>query len=272
MILGGATTTGEVPTADGIINNYNYPIMITSIVPKSNYVGNSYSRDMCFYLNRNGIFQFDNSDDGESMCTYSGQSSDPSIMFRPNAGYLLNPGERFYFQGTPQWGSSGVGLHVMAKIVVAAVGRESIPLRRVRFPKWDTNYPATRVPAGCVDATCATPRTVPPGKPAISSNWWYKPAASTYIRGVSFFANNKRISGCIRVTQNGQNIRTPWCFDFREHVPGPELFSNVFGIYQNGSSFVPLDISVPAGAAVGLDYTLGDGGDLAAYVYLDQRK
>lgn len=293
MVMGGASFAGDLTYQDAIINQFPYPILVNSVAPVSSFVGNAqtpYSKDLCFYLGRPGTFQYDDNDDGEVACTYSEEKDTPSVNFGSQRGLLLRPGERLTFQGTPQWqsggrGPSGEGLYAGSTVTISKAAPGTIGMRRVRFPRWDTAYnvPAANSPihvyAGCDSAQCpAVPVMVPPGKPKISSNSWYLAPQPTSIRGVSFFTGASQtvgvqhFKGCIRVVkQGGANIREPWCFDIADKEFGPSTFNRIFGALQNGSSFVPLDIDVPAGALVGVDFTLlseSSGAlDIAAYVW-----
>ncbi|MEY4616233.1 MAG: hypothetical protein RJB66_1193 [Pseudomonadota bacterium] len=288
MIVGGAAFAHDITYADAVVNKFSFPIVVSSLNPISSFMGNTFSKDSCFYLNRGAIYQFDDSDDGEIACVYSEEQVSPSIKFAAQSGILLKPGERLIFQGTPQWGAGGVGLYAGAKITIAREGLGNVGLRRVRFPRWDTAYkvpggnnPVT-IGAGCDKPGCGpNPIAVPPGKPLQNSNSWQVMDKATKIRGVNLFLSSaqvkglQRFKGCLKVVQQGgSELRAPWCFDITDSNMGPSTFNKVFGSQQNGSSYVSLDIDVPAGALVGLEFTLiseDEGGlDLAAYVFFEK--
>lgn len=287
MVLGGASFAKDITYQDAIVNKYSFPIVVTSLSPSSSFIGGAYSKDSCFFLNKGEIFQSDNSDDGEVACTYSEEKLSPSILFGTKTGLLLKPGERLIFQGTPQWGSGGIGLYTGAKVTIAREGLGTVGLRRLRFPQWDTAYqvPAGNSPvtisAGCNKSGCGpTPASVPPGKPLQNSNGWQVMSKATRIRGINFFYGSaqvpgvQRFKGCLRVVQQGgSDLRSPWCFDVSDSNIGPATFNRIFGLQQSGSSYVPLDIEVPAGALIGLDFTLSSesagGLDLATYVFYE---
>lgn len=295
MVMGGAALAGDLIYADAIVNNFNYPILIKKMSPVSSFVADdpaSYTKDMCFYLNRGHTYQSDDNDDGEFSCTYSEEQASPSIDFGSSRGLLLKPGERFIFQGSPQWGANGhgnhgEGLYAGAQITITPLESSgAIGMRRIRFPRWDTSYSVSggnvplAVPAGCNTNDCAsTPLGVPPDKPLRNSNDWYVVSNATAIRGVSLFlgsakvAGTQRFKGCVRVVQQGGvDIRSPVCFDVSDVSFGPSTFNRVFGAQQNGSSFINLDIDVPTGALIGIDFDLSSDSpgsmDFGAYLWL----
>jgi hypothetical protein len=216
------------------------------------------------------------------MCNYSAEQAKPGMHYSQwGRGVVLNPGDRLIFQATPQWNSGGTGLYAVSTVTFAAVG-SSVPMMRVRFPAWDSGYNVSGgpllIPAGC-DAGCAIhpskipPQMITPGESPSeypSSNNWYVSPVHTAIRGITIFANTS-VSGYVRVVQQGgQNISTPYFFTLGSPL-GPSAFNQAFGAEQNGSSYVPLDIDVPAGALIGIDFTLQSSGDFGGYLWLDQR-
>jgi hypothetical protein len=102
----------------------------------------------------------------------------------------------------------------------------------------------------------------------------------TAIRGITIY--NGDFTATLRVVhQGGANIST-YSFQLEpvksggQTVLGPQAMDQWFGAQQNGSAFVPIDIDVPAGDLVGIDYTLvnstsGAGKiDFVGYVWFDQ--
>jgi hypothetical protein len=295
MVMGGPATAGDIIYGDVIVNRTASPLYIRFIAPFSTFVGAAttpLSRDMCFFINRASIFQFDDNDDGEVACVYSEETKDPTIDFGPTRGLVLRPGERFSFQGSPQWaakgrGLQGEGLYAGAMVNITAKTENLRELRRVRFPRWDSMYSVTgsrlpvNIPAGCQDTRCApVPHTVPEGKEKRNSNSWFFAARPTAVRGISFFLGSAQIPGqqqfkaCVRVVQNGgTNLVPPSCFDFSSETFGPTAFNTALGPQQKGSSFLPLDIDVPAGAYVGIDFSVSSDKagvmDFAGYLWLE---
>jgi len=295
-LMGGASFCGDVSCLDVIRNAFTYPIVVTETQPFSTYVsatGSGYSADNCFFLNRAAMFQDDTSWDGELMCNYSQEQSKPSMDYGTwGRGVLLNPGERLIYQGSSQWNSGGFGLYSYSTVTFAAVGNYE-PVSRIRFPRWDSGYvfPAGQtltVYAGCGKNCLIKPSAVPPEKVPVgadptdprylqSSNDWYVSPVHTAIKGITIFANTS-VEGYLRVVQQGgQNIRPPYHFVIdpvqvgSSLVLGPTAFNQFFGNSQDGSSFVPIDIDVPAGALIGIDFILKSTGDFGGYVWLDRR-
>jgi hypothetical protein len=144
------------------------------------------------------------------------------------------------------------------------------------------------VHAGCGKNCVIKPSAVPPEKVPVgadptdplylqSSNDWYLSPVHTAIRGITIFTNTS-VEGYVRVVQQGgQNIRPPYHFVIdpvqvgSSLLLGPSAFNHFFGNSQNGSSFVPIDIDVPAGALIGIDFILEKTGDFGGYVWLDRR-
>lgn len=277
----------ETNTPDVVVNSTGRPLLVRRIDYGSNYDGSrGYSRDTCIYLNRGGIYQFDDNDDGEIVCTYSDVAKDPVQNFR-ETGILLRPGERLIFHATPRWGrdESGNpnGLHkfVWAKLLVSEVNPGLIPVRRIRFPKWDTGYSVNgslMIAAGNESAS-PEPSSVPPDKPKRNSNWWYLSSDEVVIRGMSIFMSQGQPDGvqgakaCLRVVrQGGANLIEPRCFDIRDDRFGPHTFDTIFGSAQGGSAFIRFDQHVPAGALIGMDITFSTDSpthlDFVGYVWL----
>jgi hypothetical protein len=271
---------------DSLYNAFPHPILVRKISSGSSYPGPVFSKDACLYLNRPATYQFDDNDDGEVNCTYSDTAQHPTVDLL-NRGLVLYPGERVVFQATPQWGAGGQGHHAWTTLHITAPDGVTAPLRRVRFPKWDTAYSVNGtlyVGAGYNGAASVnTPSAVPPGKPLQESNWWYPVPRHTAIRGLSVFLSNGQapgvqgVSACVRVVyQGGAPVRPPICFDFQGDLIGPSSFpGNNPGV--PGSAFIPMDVDVPAGVLLGIDFTLRNPSgtplamDFAGYLWLDQR-
>jgi hypothetical protein len=276
-VLGAPAFAGNLIYADVLFNNFSYSLLVQKFETFSDFVaplGGTYSRDMCFFLNRGGIFQYDDNDDGEVTCVYSDGATQP-VADMLQAGLLLKPGERLAFQGTPDWSSSGPSNNAWAHLTVKALQSGDIPVRRVRFPRWDTAYSvdsSLAIPAGTV-GTAVVPAVVPPGKPLESSNGWYSVASATTIQGVTIFMSNGQAVGnqkvhfCVRVTQGGIDIVTPSCNTLEADLFTPAA-------YPNGSAFFPLNLAVPQSASVGVDFTFTTATptalDFAAYLWLLQ--
>lgn len=111
-----------------------------------------------------------------------------------------------------------------------------------------------------------------------SSNYWFPSPVHTAVRGITIY--DGEITGIIiatlRIAQpGGANIAT-YQFQIRGGS-NSESFNAWLGSQQNGSAFVPLDIDLPAGALVGIDFQLMNPTsedhyiDFVGYVWIDQR-
>jgi hypothetical protein len=280
-MMGGPAYAGSVTIPDSIYNAFDFPIVITDVNLSTTSAS---AGDSCFFLNRGGIWQYSASWDGELMCVMSGEQALPNINPGAwNRGVLLNPGERLIFQSTnPTQGGS--------TMAIVTVGRASdfTSMRRIRFPRWDSTYsvPAgstLTVGAGCDNPTCAVVPLGPAGPNQIiqSSNSWFVAPVHTAIRGITIYGGY--VTATIRVAfQGGVNLHT-YNFQLQPVTVGaglslgPEAFNFWFGAQQNGSAFVPIDIDVPAGTLVGIDYQLTNPNasvaspiDFAGYLWFDQ--
>jgi hypothetical protein len=288
LALGANVLGSRVPgphatnTPDVLVNTNPFPVLIRRVDYGSNYDGrHGYSRDTCFYLNRMMIYQADDNDDGELFCTYSDAAQDPAQVFG-DLGVLVKPGERIAFHATPRWGHDAAGVPFAQNFYSWAVVQVSqasgaIPVRRVRFPRWDTGYsvgPSELTIVAGNESNSPPPASVPPGKPSRSSNAWHLVQQATWIRGVSVFISQGQASGtqglraCLRVVQQGgANIQPPHCIEVSGDTFGPHSF-------PGGSAMIRLDRLVPAGALVGVDFTLRSATpthmDFVGYVWLQQ--
>lgn len=287
-IVGGPSYAGQLTYGDAIYNNFDYPVMVRTEESYTTFTAanaNAYSRDSCLALNRGGTWQYDDNDDGELACTYSDSKENPATNFK-DRGILLNPGEKIIYQATPQWNSPDTGEYAWAEINITRVLPNTFPVRRIRFPKWDTGYWATggttfTIAAGCDYPDCA-PGTPTPhvdtSKPSQNSNWWFTTSSATTIRGISVFMSNgqspgtQKVSACIKINNQG-TVTSPYCFEVAGDYFTPDLYTQVFG--ESKSNFKPLDIPVPAGAKIGMDYTFYTqtdcGLDFVGFVWVDAK-
>lgn len=272
---------GHVTLGDAIVNQFDQPIAIRRFATATTYVpvppDTSYTRDACLDLNRVLIFQADDNDDGELTCVYTDAAEAP-VVDLGEAGAVLAPGERVIFQGQPQAGSTQHD-QITAELEVTFAD-DARPVRRVRFPRWDTAYMVSdevSVPAGSV-GTDNVPLIVPAEKPLQESNAWYPVTTARSIRGVSIFLSNgtpagvQGVEACVRVAAaDGADLMNPACFELSADRFSPAMYEAAFG--PGGAGFLPLDLSVPAGAQVGVDFRLHSEApgamDFAAFVWLD---
>ena len=113
MVVGGPSTAGDLCHPDAVTNNLGFDVQWESAEVFTTYPGPSFSSDACFSLNRQAIWQFNNSFDGELACVYTDQKAYPSMAYsRLNAAPVIHPGETVIFQATPKWKSGGHGLCV----------------------------------------------------------------------------------------------------------------------------------------------------------------
>jgi hypothetical protein len=278
MLMGGPTAGGRDNSADTVYNNFSFPILVTLAQPYAfqGFTLSSTAGDSCFYLNQGLIYQVDNSIDGELMCIHHPSSTTyPGLPYGDSQrGILLQPGQSLLYQGD----SGGTaGYYDVTNVTFSMESNlvPLIPMMRVRFPRWDTGWNGSVSPltvsAGCDVASCpilaTSSVTVPPGKPALPSNSWYVVPAATAIRGITVFGSTQ-MSFTIRIVQQGgAQLLDPITIDL----------STVADFVSGTSAFIPLDLDIPAGALVGIDYTLpvnpvgGPTDDFAGYLWFDQR-
>src|SRR5262249_22304565 len=122
--------------------------------------------------------------------------------------------------------------------------------------------------AGCADASCpVSPATTISGFPNVNANPWYVAPAHTAVRGITVFAGTTEAFSVRVVWQGGAPVSPPVTISLETYPP--------YSAFQNG--FIPLDIDVPAGALIGVDFTLpvtpagGAFDDFGGYLWLDQR-
>lgn len=292
-IAGGFVAPGlefETIQAEAIVNKFPFPVLVRKVEYGHNYEGpRAYSRDSCLFLNRGFIGQFDDNDDGEVGCVYSDEKESPTQDFK-DLGLILYPGEQLIFQGTPQWGKEpdgtphAVGSFAWAKIQVSKMSPDTIPVRRVRFPQYDTITPVgtekVRIDAGNTSEFPPVVKTAPE-KPLRNSNRWYVNPSDTHIRGMTIFmslgqpAGIQSVSACLRVVQQGGlDLAPPKCMTLSDDKFGPHTFNRVFGADQNGSALLRFDRFVPAGALIGIDFEYSTETptnlDFAGYVWLEK--
>jgi hypothetical protein len=281
-ILGGlaqsALPNGSWLTqGDAIRNDKNVPVVVTQAEVTSSYDGWWFSSDSCFTIGKPTTWQNDPDDEhsgGELMCVYSSEQARPNFNYgRSGRGVVLDPGQTLRFQATPNWGPSGNNHYATAHVTVAPADGYA-KMRRMRFPRVDSAYSAGLVQAGCNENCTRVPMSVSEGMNPVSTNKWYVAATHRTIRGITIFTNTA-VWGSLRVVQQGgADIRTPYNFEINRdsysYALGPQAFDESLGAQQTGSAFVPLDIDVPVGALVGIDfYIYEDGGDFAGYVWFE---
>ena len=185
-------------------------------------------------------------------------------------GVLLKPGDSLIY-GTAPGGANG--FYGFANVFFARADAY-VPMMRVRFPRWDTGWIGPNgmltVQAGCNVSSC-----LPAGvwanvsdqsKPQRPSNDWYVVPQHTAIRGITVFGTTQMKFSIRVVQQGGIPLIAPVTIDL----------STVSTFSSGQSAFIPLDIDVPQGALVGIDFTLPvngilPGDDFAGYLWFDQR-
>jgi hypothetical protein len=267
MLMGGPDSASDNTSTSGdvIYNNFSYPIVITSAQPMTTA---ALSGDNCFFLNVGGIWQVNASWNGELMCVgASGQQAIAGMNYG-SRGVLIKPGDRLIYQSTSPAGTGQINLATVTLAPATSIAANAV-MSRMRFPRWDsgTTVPANStltVGAGCAGPSCAIVPVGPAGPNQLvqSSNYWFVAPVHTAIRGMTLY--NGSVSGTLRVAQQGgANIAT---YSFSQ----PSLLTGGM------NAFTPLDIDVPQGALVGIDYNLinstGGAGtiDFVGYVWFDQ--
>lgn len=274
-VMGGPILANGTSTyPDVIFNAFSYPVLVTSAQPGlfQGLVSNLTSAgDSCFDMSGATVNGFDTSFGSsgltfaELMCSYpSTASTIPAMNYGDfNRGVILNPGESLIYQGTRT--SSATGYYNFSTVTFSAVGA-STPMMRVRFPRNDQSWIGTpgmlTVPAGCDDATCAVQpnHTISPFT-NVASNSWYQATQATSIQGITVYGTTN-MSFTIRIVQQGGSPLV---------APTTINLAEVSTFASGQSSFIPLNINVPAGALVGIDFTLpvnaGPGDDFAGYLW-----
>ena len=107
------------------------------------------------------------------------------------------------------------------------------------------------MPSGCNILSCLISNATSIGvnvtntTQAIVSNDWYLSPIHTAIRGITIFGS-KYMSFVVRVVyQGGVPVSAPISVNLNNLVS-----------FNAGSAFIPLDIDVPAGALIGVDFTI----------------